>query len=229
MYDRTIDWESFWTDDLPAFDHELMYNRSHEAAELLIDLFTRRETPMSVASIGCGPAVCLLDIASTYPDMECYGFDSARSVVEQARQRAIERDIENIQFYVDPLPNLEAERQFECVYCFNTLHYVAEVEQAIEALWERTASGGILVVNYPTPATKAAYEEEFADPDDALLGDHDEEWLEQRNELILAGENLLTPSRIGELLGQEPQFLLELIQEHEVDPDSVSPLTVLEK
>ncbi|WP_227377173.1 hypothetical protein [Haladaptatus halobius] len=66
MYDRTIDWESFWTNDLPLFDQELMYDRAHEAADLLTDLYVLRDSDGTVHAHFETAADIFTD-ASAYP------------------------------------------------------------------------------------------------------------------------------------------------------------------
>ena len=203
------DWEQFYRN---ADYDRCAYLAGEEMADLLVRFFEREaqdgasddgdasvaavgtspddrgEFPTDVASVGCGPAVTLFDLAERLPDTELYGYDVSETVIADNREAAA--DLPNLHFAVDALPSLDTDRRFDVVYCVATLFFVADPETALRSLFERVREGGSLVVNYPDEALR-----EFAD---SFEGRKREAF-----ELVLAGENVLAESDVEEALGTE--------------------------
>lgn len=227
----TIDWDAFWREPLTPADQEAMIRRAHDAARLLGDLFAERGVPGCVASVGCGPAVCLLDLAEEFPGTTFHGYDTAPAALATARERRADRAaaLAPVSFEQARLPDLDIDRRFDAVYCLNTLDYVSEVECALRALFELVRPGGVFVFNYPTPARQAWHETHLADPGEYWLGHRDEAWIRRRLRLIDAGRNVLTRERVAELLNREPDPVGALLNGVTPTPDPVAPVTVVER
>ena len=112
---------------------------AHGIAETLDQFFEKVGVPESIVSVGCGPAISSLDLAGVHPDSHFSGYDISQTVFNEARTRRDERGSRNVSFAVDRLPKLQTDRTFDLVYCFATLHYVADSETAIRSLLERVA------------------------------------------------------------------------------------------
>lgn len=199
-----FDWEACWADP-PEYDG-WSYEWGERLASTFDDLFGEVGTPGSVASVGCGPATTLLELAERHPETEFRGYDVAERAIARARERGRERGVENASFAVDALPDLDADRTFEFVYSVATLHYVAESEAAVRSLWQRVEPGGHLAVNYPTPWHREEWAPDVLDDPVAVgFGDRDEAWVRDRFAHVLDGESVLTEERVGELVGGEPR------------------------
>lgn len=214
------DWEQFYRN---ADYDRCVYLAGEEMADLLARFFERearevrdetrdaRETreardspPKDVASIGCGPAVTLFDLAERFPDTEFYGYDVSETVVADNREAAA--DQQNLHFETDALPALDTDRQFDVVYCVATLFFVADLEQALQSLFERVREGGSLVVNYPNDALR-----EFAD---SFEGRKREAF-----ELVRDGENLLTEAGVKQALGTDVQNYWTAVDAEDIAKD----------
>lgn len=236
----TIDWDAFWRTPLTPADRDAMCRRGHDAARLLGDLFVERGVPETVASVGCGAAVVLLDLAEEFPDTAFYGYDPAPAALERARTNRDERatatdplapdwGIADVTFAPASLPAPDIDRTFDAVYCLNTLDYVPDIERALRDLFALVADGGVLVFNHPSPARQAWHETHLADPGDYWLGEYDERWLRRRLRLVDTGENVLTRERIAELLGREPRPVGAFLEGVAPNPDPVAPVLAVEK
>lgn len=194
MTDDAIDWERFWAtadDDKRGMAATGQYGD----ADRLDRFFEEVYRPDTLGSIGCGPAHAERTIADRHPDVEVYCYDTARSVVEEAREAT---DLPNVRFGVATLPETGIDRRFDLVYCFATLFYVAEIERAVEHCYDLVREGGYLVFDYPNRLTPAAHREAVENADDP-------EWFRERFALVLGRENLLSYDRIHELLGRWPR------------------------
>lgn len=182
-HEATIDWERFWTaaeGDRRASAAVGQYGK----ADLLDRFFEREGVPGSFASVGCGPGAVPLAVAERHQEIDVYGFDAADSAITEARAAADERGIDAT-FATATLPAFDPGRRFDLVYCYATLHYVADVEAALDALFAATAPGGHLVFDYPNPATREAYADEL-----------DGDVARERFALVLDGTNLRTRDAI---------------------------------
>ncbi len=199
----TIDWHRFWNE--AEGDRRLSAAPgAYGKVDLLARFFEQVGAPADLGSFGCGPADLLFDLAERYPDLELVGYDAARSIVAANRERANEEGAGNLRFVVDVLPDVEAERRFDLVYCYATLHYVEDVERALETLYDRVREGGHLVFNYPNRLTPAEYRRIMAGDLDGPL-EVDPEAFAERFSLVLDRENLLSYERIHDVLGTWPR------------------------
>lgn len=210
----SFDWERYWEDP----DEETLATM-REAGTRMADRIERyfETVPETLADVGCGPAFALFELAERYPDREFVGYDLARTVVDRNRSRASDRGLDNLTFRRGSLPELDVDRSFDCVLCIATLHYVAAIDRAIEALLALVAPGGTLVFNYPNRHTQRLYREsDETDPD--------------RFELVLRGENLLTYDRIARITGRQPRSFWKAVDEDDWRSlGQTNPCVVIEK
>ncbi|WP_439028308.1 class I SAM-dependent methyltransferase [Haloarchaeobius sp. DT45] len=198
-----------WEDFYSAGDYERVAYIGREAMPGLLARFVDRYWPPtaerpsggpdSVASIGCGAAVDLFELAVRFPDTTFYGYDVSASVIRDNRRIADELGFDNVHFAVDALPDLGTGRRFDLVYCMATLYFVDDTEAAVQALYDRVAPGGRLVFNYPNRYTHTRFDREFTGA---------------RRELfrhVVEGDNLLSYRCIEELLGTRPRDYWALV------------------
>ena len=196
-FPSTIDWDDHWeaTDRDELDEMRAAGERMVDRLERLFDGF-----PASLADVGCGPAFMLFEAARRHPDATLFGYDAAESVVRRNRSIADERGADTLRFEMARLPELNVDHRFECVTCIATLHYVADVRSALDALYSRVAPGGRLIFNYPNRHTRRAYlEDPPADP--------------ERFELVLDGENLLTYEAIEGILSRRLRSFWKAVDE----------------
>lgn len=209
-FDRTINWDEYWESDLTAFDEQWKTTVAYELADMLEETFELVGGVNRVASVGCGPATTLLDIAERHPEMKLRGYDPATAVLDQVHQRVAASDLNNVVLHEASLPDIDVDETFDVVYCFNTLHYVADVEAAVRNLFELVRSDGLLLFTYPTEADRRWLRDELRDPSSTLVGDHDSDWLRERFQLVISGENVVDRDDLRETLDHDVNHLREL-------------------
>ena len=197
QFDATIDWERHWerTDRDELEEMRAAGERMGDRLERYFESF-----PATLADVGCGPAFMLFELASAHPGSEFFGVDPAGSVLERNRELAADRELSNLHFRRGSLPALDLDREFGCVTCIATLHYVADIQRAIGQLLDTVAPGGTLVFNYPNRHTKQMYE-------------RNPEADRERFELVLNGENLLTWGEIERIGGERPRSFWKAVEE----------------
>jgi trans-aconitate methyltransferase len=226
MYEGTIDWDDYWRSGREAYADFPANVGRHGKADLLARFFEAEGVPDDFASVGCGPANCPLELADRFPKMDVYGYDAAESVVRENRAR-IEReagdealDRENVFFEVATLPDFDVDRQFDLVYCYATLHYVRDVERAIENLYERVRPGGHLVFNYPSETTREFYHDQF----------DDEPEFRERFALVFEGENVTSAGELEDALGASVQDYWDAVDaDSDVGAAPANPCVYVEK
>ena len=203
--DDTIDWEAYWA----TADEEKRKQASpsaHHAADVLPSFVERYDAPPGVADVGCGAGVTTFAAAERLPET-VVGYDTAASVIEQNREHAEQKNIENVRFEEATLPAFDPDRKFGVVFSYFTLQYVREVERALENLYAAVAPGGALVCNYMNRAARefclVAAEDPHAHTDQAFVFDPDQ--YEERFAALLDGDSVLSRERIFETLGTWPR------------------------
>lgn len=201
--DLPFNWDECWEGEITGYDG-WSYEFGEKLAETISQLFDEIGPPKTVASVGCGPATTLLELAEQYPDHQFYGYDISPTAIERAENQRDERGIKNVWFVVDGLPRLNTGQSYQFTYSVATLHYVAQSEAAVENLWRLVEPGGHLAVNYPTP-----YHERESMPklvenwDEMGFESRSQEWVRNRFRLILDGESILTEEQIGRIIDRE--------------------------
>ncbi|WP_158058490.1 methyltransferase [Halorussus halophilus] len=201
------DWEQFYRN---ADYDRCVYLAGEEMADLLARFFEREARgggdtfPEDVASVGCGPAVTLFDLAERFPRTEFYGYDVSETVIEDNQKKATDQP--NLHFEVDALPSLDIDRTFDVVYCVATLFFVADPEEALESLFDRVRDGGSLVVNYPNDELRKAA--------DSFEGRKREAF-----ELVRNGQNVLTETDVSRGIGTEVRDYWKAVDAEELAKD----------
>jgi len=163
-----------------------IYREGEAMIDYLETFFERVGVPATLLSVGCGPAVLELAIAERYPEMSVTCVDVAEKVVEDGREHADERGLDNVTVAVGELPELDLGRTFDLVYCMATTYFVRDVEAALRTLYAHVAPGGHLVADYPSERIR----EWVADQDDHTRSFFD---------LVASGENVRTAADVEAL------------------------------
>lgn len=197
--DREFDWERFYAED---GGDPGAYVGGEAMADHLETFCERVGTPERAYSVGCGHAATELEVADRLA-VPWVCSDRSPSAVRATRDRADDPD--GVTFLVEALPDLAVDRTFDLVYCVATLYFVADVERALTALYERVAPGGHLVITYPNRYTKV-WAESVDDPDTRAAFS-----------LVREGRNLLTYDDIADLLGTTPRSYWTAVDAHDAD------------
>lgn len=158
----TIDWNAFWRDVSQSARDTARPGR-FDRPDQFRRFFDSRGVPATFGSVGCGPADAEFELARRYPETEFHCYDTAESVVDENRERAIAEGLDGPTFGVATLPDPDIDRRFDLVYCYATLTYVRDVEQAIRNLSDFVCDGGYFVFDYPNRHTRATYRELLPD------------------------------------------------------------------
>jgi SAM-dependent methyltransferase len=194
-----FDWERFYAED---GGEPGAYVGGAAMADHLETFCERVGVPERAYSVGCGHAATELAVADRL-DVPWVCSDRSPSAVRATRERAGWRD--DAAFLVEALPELAVDRTFDLVYCVATLYFVADVERALAALYERVAPGGHLVVTYPNRYTKV-WAESLDDPETRAAFS-----------LVREGRNLLTYGDIADVLGTTPRSYWTAVDARDAD------------
>lgn len=184
----TIDWDAYWAGWEPDAEEEYAASVSGHHHDRLERFFDEVGVPETAAFVGCEPARLAAAIARAHPDTRAVGVDASSAVLD--RNRATYGDLPNLSFERAALPEFPLDERFDLVFCYATLHYVGDVERALETLFAAVSAGGHLVCNYPNPAYREAHQDAQGE-------------LRERLHLPLSGANLLTRRAIEDCLDRE--------------------------
>jgi trans-aconitate methyltransferase len=187
----SFDWDRHWIREEEPRDAKAF---AETMAQRIIGFMDGKNIE-SMADFGCGPASMLFVLAEECPGVQLHGYDASGSIIKRNEAKTRELGLKNLSFTRDELPSPSSLRRHDMVTCFSTLHYIREIREAIKALYGAVNDGGWLIFNYPSMLTRNQMRREIAPDDDSL---------NRRFRLVLAGENLLTMNQIEELLGVRP-------------------------
>lgn len=198
-------WRRFYEER--DYDH-CIYREGEAMIDYLETFLEHVGVPKTVLSVGCGPAVLELELAERYPATEFTCVDVAERVIEDNRTRAREQGLDNVEFLVGALPDLDLGRRFDLVYCMATTYFVRDVEAALETLYDHVQAGGYLVADYPSEALR-----EWVTAQD----EHTRSFFE----LVAAGENIRTREQITALFEESVESYAEAVDAGEALPEAI--------
>lgn len=209
---QTIDWDRYWRDaDADVQNAQRTPRHAIEAVCRFID--ERLGGLTTFCSVGCGTGAVVFEVADRYPEATVVGYDAAESVLTQNRERLSTEGLDNLEFERAVLPEFEPRTRFDIVFSYFTLTYVADIETALRNLYDAVEPGGYLLFNYQNRYARARWQEMADSPDD-FFGEQcvfDRDLFEDRFELLLDGENLLSYDRIHDILDVWPQSVWSVV------------------
>jgi SAM-dependent methyltransferase len=230
---ETIDWDRYWR-EADDEDRESATPSAHHAADVVARFLDATGSIESFADVGCGTGHVAFAVADRNPGTTVVGYDAGESVLAENRERARERGatgrasgdqprareegVENLEFERAVLPEFDPRGEFDVVFSYFTLCYVADVEAALRNLYDAVAPGGYLVFNYQNRLAQARWQR-MADDPETHLGEEssfDPDRFEQRFRLLLDGENLLSYDRIHDVLGTWPQSVWSVVEKPDI-------------
>ena len=102
---------------------------------------------MRILDAGCGPGSITCGLAEWVPEGEVIGIDSAESIVEHARTRAVDLGFNNVAFEQADVYTLRfAAGSFDVVYAHQLLQHLAEPVEALREFMRVLKPGGVVAV-----------------------------------------------------------------------------------
>ncbi|MEU5682720.1 SAM-dependent methyltransferase [Streptomyces venezuelae] len=102
---------------------------------------------MTVLDIGCGPGTITADLAALVPDGRVTGVDRAPGILERARATAAERGLDNVEFAVADVHELDyPDDSFCVVHAHQVLQHVGDPVRALREMRRVCKPGGIVAV-----------------------------------------------------------------------------------
>ncbi|QEU90572.1 class I SAM-dependent methyltransferase [Streptomyces kanamyceticus] len=102
---------------------------------------------MRVLDIGCGPGTITADLAALVPEGHVTGVDHAPGILDQARATAAERGLDNVEFAVADVHDLDyPDDSFCVVHAHQVLQHVGDPVRALREMRRVCKPGGIVAV-----------------------------------------------------------------------------------
>ncbi len=100
---------------------------------------------VSVAEIGCGAGVGLIELAGSFPSSVFAGYDPSATAIALGRSAVSDRGLTNMQFTEAFASDLPAN-QFDLVFAFDCLHDMPRPDTALEAARAALRPGGQMFI-----------------------------------------------------------------------------------
>lgn len=100
---------------------------------------------MTLLDCGCGSGSITIGFAEVLTPGQIIGVDISEAEIERARQRANEAGINNIEFQVDNIYQLNfPDHSFDALFSHNVLEHVAEPSRALAEMYRVLKPGGVI-------------------------------------------------------------------------------------
>ncbi|MFB7368714.1 methyltransferase domain-containing protein [Streptomyces sp. NPDC056222] len=146
--------------------------RSHSwrtAANSAAYLIPELRPGMDVLDVGCGPGTITADLAALVAPGRVTAVDAAEDVLEKARATAAERGLENVEFTVADVHDLDfPDDSFDVVHAHQVLQHVGDPVRALREMRRVCRPGGVVAARdsdygsfawYPEPPAMKAWQE----------------------------------------------------------------------
>ena len=102
----------------------------------------------SVLDVGCGTGASALPAAELVgPDGTVLGVDLAEKLLEQARAKAAQRHLQNVEFRLADMTDLGfPDQHFEAIISVFSIFFVPDMEALVRELWRMVKPGGKLAI-----------------------------------------------------------------------------------
>jgi ubiquinone/menaquinone biosynthesis C-methylase UbiE len=139
-------------------DASATYNSASDFYDNPANAFWERFGRKTIERLNLGQGSRILDVccgsgASALPAAEITGpsgfvvaIDLAEKLLEIGRQKAIQRNLTNIEFRRGDMLNLNFKSEFNAVVCVFGIFFVPQMELAVRELWHSVAPGGKLAI-----------------------------------------------------------------------------------
>ncbi|MEV0263549.1 class I SAM-dependent methyltransferase [Streptomyces sp. NPDC050617] len=102
---------------------------------------------MRILDVGCGPGTITADLAELVPQGRVTGLEAAAGVLEQARDTVRERGLDNVDFAVGDVHELDfPDDSFSVVHAHQVLQHVGDPVRALAEMRRVCEPGGIVAV-----------------------------------------------------------------------------------
>jgi len=103
-----------------------------------------------ILDVGCGEGKLTAKLASNVPRGSVCGIDPSSSMIKLAGETYNSRDNFNITFEIGSAENINAERQFDLITVFSSLHWVKGQEEALKNMVSALkVKGRLLILTFP--------------------------------------------------------------------------------
>jgi SAM-dependent methyltransferase len=100
----------------------------------------------SLADVGCGNGIALLEISKAFPEAELRGFDPWEEGIAQARAWAEEAELTNVTFHEAGANDLPSDGRFDLISAFDCIHDMTRPAEALAAMRRTLEPDGMLVI-----------------------------------------------------------------------------------
>jgi 2-polyprenyl-3-methyl-5-hydroxy-6-metoxy-1,4-benzoquinol methylase len=112
----------------------------------------------TVLDYGCATGTKTLELANHPGVNRIQGIDISSNMIDIATRRAVERNIENVEFAQATIfDERYTSESFDVILAFNILHLLDNTRQAVQRMSELLKPGGVLIATTPCLHEKMAF------------------------------------------------------------------------
>ena len=106
------------------------------------------QSGIKVLDVGCGDGHVLRLLAKAFPNSHFVGFDLVQTAIDNARQKARDARLNNIEFQAIDILNIDKTLQFNFICAFDAIHDLAKPSEVLTAIKQLlTPNGAFMMVD----------------------------------------------------------------------------------
>jgi ubiquinone/menaquinone biosynthesis C-methylase UbiE len=117
-----------------------------EVLPLMDGVSERLAEGAAAIDVGCGSGVAIIELAKAVRRSSFVGIDPSRTALEQARARAKDAGLENVEVKVGAAEDLPAEGQFDFAMVLDCMHDMTHPQEAMIAIRRALKESGVWLV-----------------------------------------------------------------------------------
>jgi 2-polyprenyl-3-methyl-5-hydroxy-6-metoxy-1,4-benzoquinol methylase len=113
---------------------------------LVSGLTEKLKAGIDVVDIGCGAGHAIILMARTFPRSRFTGFDFSEEAIESGRTEAATLGLENVRFEVKNVAELDAEKRYDFITAFDSIHDQARPKRVLEGIARGLKDDGVFLM-----------------------------------------------------------------------------------
>ena len=103
---------------------------------------------LKICELGCGTGETLIDIAKCFPKNKILAVDINNSSIDQAKKKAAELNIKNIEFLATEIEQIldQYNSNFQFINCQGVLHHLENPQKGLETIYRLLSKNGLAFV-----------------------------------------------------------------------------------
>jgi ubiquinone/menaquinone biosynthesis C-methylase UbiE len=103
------------------------------------------ESFLSILDVACGTGNVVLECASCMPTASFFAVDISEGMLAKAKENAKEKNLSNIDFYLQDITQIDLDRKYDVITCSYALFFLPDAQKVLTTLVSLLKEEGIVI------------------------------------------------------------------------------------